>query len=100
MESVRRHSLRSLIVAISLMTCCSLYAQANLGGTVVDPDGSAAPSIEVQLKTLQGAQIPDGSTAADAQGDFRILHIAPGDYELEMPAKYGFDQYQAPLVQV
>jgi hypothetical protein len=67
------------------------------GGTVVDPDGSAVPSVEVLLKTLQGAAIPGGSTTADAQGHFRLLHVAPGDYELEIPAKNGFDQYQAPV---
>ncbi|MEA2260649.1 MAG: hypothetical protein QOJ51_3474, partial [Acidobacteriaceae bacterium] len=55
------------------------------------------PSVEVLLKTLQGAAIPGGSTTADAQGHFRLLHVAPGDYELEIPAEYGFDQYQAPV---
>ena len=95
MEFVRQHSVRWLIGAICLMSCSSLYAQATLTGTVVDPDGSAVPLVEVLLKSLNGALIPQGSTTADAQGHFRLLHVPAGDYELEIPAVYGFDRYQA-----
>jgi hypothetical protein len=97
MESVRRYSARWLIGAICLMSCCNLFAQANLAGAVVDPDGSAVPSVEVLLRTLQGAPIPGGSTTADSQGHFHFPHVASGDYELEIPSKYGFDRYQAPV---
>jgi hypothetical protein len=97
MEFVCRYSVRWLIGAIFLMNCCSLFAQVNVAGTVVDPDGSAVPSVEVLLKTSQGSTVEGGSTTADSQGHFHLLHIAPRDYELEIPSKYGFERYQAPI---
>ena len=72
MESVRRYSAGWLIGATCLMSCCNLFAQANLAGAVVDPDGSAVANVEVLLRTLQGAPIPGGSTTADSQGHFHF----------------------------
>jgi hypothetical protein len=31
---------------------------------------------------------------SDAAGHFNLLRVMPGDYELEVPAKYGFEQYE------
>jgi len=97
MKYVFRHGVRWLVSAIFLMNCCSLFAQMNVAGTVVDPDGAAVPSAEVLLKTLSGNAVEGGSTAADPEGHFHLLHIVPGDYEVEVPSNNGFEQYQAPV---
>ena len=55
------------------------------------------PNVAVQVKTLQGITVEDGSATTDPQGRFRLLHIAPGDYEIDIPAAYGFEHYQAPV---
>jgi Carboxypeptidase regulatory-like domain len=92
-----RFSVRWITGAIFLLNCCSLFAQVNVVGTVVDPDGAAVPSIEVLLKTSRGSTVEGGSATADPEGHFRLMHIAPGDYQLEIPSKYGFEQYEAPV---
>src|SRR5258708_38954796 len=86
-----------MVCAIGLWPCHFVLAQASGGGTVVDAGGAAVPNVEVALKTLPGEAVPAGTADADAVGRFRLPGIAPGDYELEVPAKYGFEQYQAPV---
>ena len=76
-------------------TCRNLSAQQNVTGTVVDPDGAAVPNVAVQLETLQGSTVEGGSAITDPQGRFRLLHIAPGNYELNIPEAYGFEHYEA-----
>ena len=90
-------SVRWIGGAIFLINCCSLFAQVIVAGTVVDPDGAAVPSVKVLLKTLRGSTVEGASTTADPEGHFRLMHIPAGDYELEIPSKYGFEQYQAPI---
>jgi hypothetical protein len=41
--------------------------------------------------------VDGASTISDATGHFRILHVVPGNYNLRLPAKYGFDEYLAPI---
>src|SRR5579859_1654652 len=86
-----------MAAAICLLTCHCLLAQVNVAGTIVDPDGAAVPGIGVVLKTLHGDAVSRGSADSDAVGRFRLTGIASGDYELTVPAKYGFEQYQAPV---
>jgi hypothetical protein len=80
-----------------LFPCGALLAQVNVSGTIVDPDGAAVPNEEVILKTLQGTPVEGAKTISDATGHFRILHVLPGSYDLQVPAKYGFDEYLAPV---
>ena len=68
-----------------------------VAGTIVDPDGAAVPDIAVVLKTLHGDPLAGGSANSDAVGRFHLTGIASGDYEFAVPAKYGFEQYQAPI---
>jgi hypothetical protein len=87
-----RFGLRWCLGDIFLMNCC-LFAQVNVTGTVVDRDGAAVPTVDVLLKTSQGGAVDGGSVTADPEGHFRFLHIASGDYQLEVPSKYGFERY-------
>src|SRR5579859_440601 len=82
---------------ICLLTCHGLLAQVSVAGTIVDPDGAAVPDIGVVLKTLHGDTVSGGSANSDAAGRFQMTGIASGDYELTVPAKYGFAQYLAPV---
>ncbi len=95
MGHFERYSVRWLIGAAFLMNCCVLFAQVNVTGTVADPDGAAVPNVDVVLKS-QGDALKEASTISDPEGHFH-LRIASGDYELDVPSKYGFEQYQAPL---
>jgi Carboxypeptidase regulatory-like domain len=97
MESFFRCGLRWLIGAVFLANCCCLFAQVNVTGVVVDPDGASVPNVDVLLKTLRGGAVNGGRATADSGGHFRLSHIAPGDYELEVPSNHGFEQYQAPI---
>jgi hypothetical protein len=97
MRSVLLFRLSLLVCALLAMSCGRLHAQANVDGTVVDPDGAVVPNVTVQLQTVYGATVEDGSAVSDAEGHFRLPHVPSGDYELKIPAKYGFEAYQAPI---
>jgi Carboxypeptidase regulatory-like domain len=86
-----------MVVAICLLNCHYLLAQVSVAGTIVDPDDAAVPSIDVELKTPHGDGVAGGSAVSDSVGHFRLMGIAPGDYQLQVPPKYGFEQYQAPI---
>ena len=86
-----------MAVATCLLNCHYLLAQVSVAGTIVDPDGAAVPSIDVVLKTSHGDGVAGGSAVSDSVGHFRLMGIAPGDYQLQVPPKYGFEQYQAPI---
>jgi hypothetical protein len=64
---------------------------------VVDPDGASVPNVALRLQAVHGQSVNGGQAVSDAEGHFRLLHIAPGDYDLQVPATYGFEQYQVPL---
>lgn len=97
MKSQLLFQVKVLVVLSALLNCCCLLAQVNVSGTVVDPDGAAVPSMDVVLKTLNGHELSGAKTVSDATGHFRILRVSPGDYELHVAAKYGFDEYLAPV---
>lgn len=89
--------LKSLIIPAILIHCGCLVAQVNVAGTIVDPDGAAVPNVDIILKTLDGHEINGARTESDQAGHFRLPRVNAGDYELHVPAKYGFDEYLAPV---
>ena len=58
----------------------------NLYGTALDPQGNAVGGATV---TLNGPGAPQ-TTRSDTTGDFRFLHLAPGDYSLALE-RTGFE---------
>jgi hypothetical protein len=84
-------------VAVLWMHCCLALAQVNVSGVIVDPSGASVPNMEIRLSSLQGDVTNEAHAIADASGRFHILHIFPGNYRLEVPAKYGFEEYHEPL---
>jgi len=65
----------------------SSYGQfsSNLQGTVQDPNGAVIPGATLILTNL--ATGVARATNSGAQGDFRILSLAPGGYELVVSGK-------------
>jgi len=89
--------LKKIVFSVFLLQCGVLLAQVNVSGTIVDPDGAAVPNADLILKTLRGAAVDGTKTVSDPTGRFRLLHVSPGNYNLQVPAKYGFDEYFAPI---
>jgi hypothetical protein len=97
MEFSLRRWLRPLVLAIILMSCVRLLAQADVSGIVVDSDGAAVPNIAVLLRTPHGSLVNNGNTVSDTNGHFHLLQVAPGNYQLQIPASYGFDLYKTSI---
>lgn len=70
-----------------------LTAQVNISGTVVDPDGAAVPNVEILLKKSSAGDASAVKTTSDATGHFVLRHVSASPYQLEVPAKWGFDLY-------
>jgi hypothetical protein len=74
--------LKRLVLAGLVLAVCAplVFADAPktgvVTGTVVDPDGAALPGATVRLVTEQG----DMTSISNADGEFRFVFIAPGDY--------------------
>jgi hypothetical protein len=95
MDCLVRLGARWFAGAVLLLNCCHLFAQVNVTGTVVDPDGAAVPSVDVLLR-MSGSS-DQASAKADTEGHFHFPRVAPGEYQIEVPSKYGFERYLAPL---
>jgi Carboxypeptidase regulatory-like domain/TonB dependent receptor len=92
-----RYGARALVVAAFVVSSARLLAQVSVSGVVVDPDGAAVPQIDIQLHTSRGQLVQSGKAVSDAEGHFRLSRISPGDYELQVPSKYGFELYEMPI---
>lgn len=92
-----RRGLRWMLGAALLTGCYPLVAQISVAGVIVDPDGAPVPNLNVLLESSPGVAVNGGNTVSDSNGRFRLPHIVPGDYQLEIPSQYGFERYQAPI---
>jgi hypothetical protein len=97
MKFVFGSALPALMLSVLVMGTTCLTAQIPLSGVVVDPDGAAVPGVDVRLQNLRGQVVLGGAAVSDAEGRFHLRDVAPGDDELKVPAKYGFELYEAPL---
>jgi hypothetical protein len=79
-----------------ILCCCHLFAQGNVTGVVVDPNGAGVPDVEVILHAAHSDSVLSRSNT-DHQGQFHLPGVAPGDYQLEVPAQNGFKLYKAPV---
>ena len=73
------------LLMFGIATCCYGQFSSNLQGTVQDPNGAVIPGATLTLTNL--ATGVSRATNSEAQGDFRILSLAPGGYELLVTAK-------------
>jgi tetratricopeptide (TPR) repeat protein len=96
----------ALIVIPFLLVCCATAqtrkdptpanqpanGDASIRGIVQMPDGSRiAEPMKVTLKVLRGDQ---ASTYTDQQGRFEFLHVAAGDYTIEVEADRDRDRFE------
>jgi hypothetical protein len=68
---------------ISILAPASLSAQSTFGsivGTAQDSSGAALPGVSVQAKNL--ADNTTRSTVSDSSGEYQILNLRPGTYEV------------------
>lgn len=89
------NSLKIGLVLLLLLGCVHIFAQVSLTGSVVDPSGATVPDVDINLKAANGAVLQH--VVADAAGKFHLQQVSPGHYVLEVPAKYGFENYSLQL---
>jgi carboxypeptidase family protein len=86
----------ALVAALLMATTPSAQLQSgNLYGTVVDEQGSPLPGVVVKLA---GGGAPQ-TQVTDAQGQFRFLSLAPGQYRLTCELE-GFATREYPNVNI
>jgi len=86
---------RFCAVLLLIVGCKLAVGQSALNGSIVDPVGDAVSGVDVQLRTKKGAIIRH--SVSDAQGNFHWEPVSPDQYVVEVPAKYGFEAYSAPI---
>src|ERR1700742_4612019 len=77
------------LALITLMSAVAIFAQtqstaADLSGTVVDPNGAVVAGATVTAKN-NSTGLTRTVTAND-QGEFQIIALPPGDYEISAEA--------------
>ena len=101
MKVMNAHSaarLAEAIFAISLVTlpAANLSAQSTFGsivGTVQDSSGAALPGVAVKVRNLADNTVR--STVSDSAGEYQILNLRPGTYEI-FGSKQAFDTTTIP----
>ena len=69
-----------VLLSVALMsTFAYSQATADIYGTALLPDGSAIPGVAV---TLTGDVVGTMSAVTSEEGNYRFLHLSPGNYEL------------------
>jgi hypothetical protein len=79
------HFLHTL--ALGLLTCSSLWAQAATGsiiGRVSDPTGAAVPGVQIEARDPAKGTSTRGVT--DEQGIYRLLYLPPAQYDITYTA--------------
>lgn len=82
-----------LFTLIALFTCLPAAAQGTRGaisGRVTDSSGAVLQGAQIQLQSR------DEKIASDAQGEFLIPDLAPGDYKVEV-TYVGFSNLETPV---
>jgi carboxypeptidase family protein/TonB-dependent receptor-like protein len=85
--SLSKYSIRALVFALcALFLVTSAHAQfkAGIQGTVMDPQGNAAPNAKVTVTNQDTGLVRD--TVASAEGFYRISELPPGKYTVTIEA--------------
>ena len=75
----------ALLVGVAAFT--PAYAQnphGSLGGTVRDSSGALVPAAKISVSNPELSLVQEGQT--DAQGEFRIVDLPPGSYDVIVSA--------------
>lgn len=76
------------ILLLSFSIPVSLWAQtpsATLSGTVTDSSGSPVDHAKISVNNVFSGQTVE--TESDASGDYKVLNLAPGQYEVSVSAE-------------
>lgn len=91
-----RATAAALVLAVLLVTNSAVLAQqtpaSSLTGSVKDQEGAAISGAEVALMHSQQTLL--GATVTDANGNFTLKNIAPGNYEITV-TQPGFGRYRS-----
>lgn len=93
MRAVLATCLLAALVASSPIRAGAQSATATLSGIVSDAQQGAVLGATITLKNLDTGETP--ATTSDARGQFRIIGLTPGRYELRIEAT-GFVTYRQP----
>jgi hypothetical protein len=85
---------------LSLLSVCAAFGQdiatkGSISGKVVDSAGAAIPNAKVTISGPTGERL----ATADAQGDFEVQNLIPGEYKVKAEQS-GFKTVSVPNVQV
>src|SRR3954468_4510587 len=73
--------------AVSSLACCLAFGQISTGtisGSVEDPSGALIPNAQVAVKQLSTGETR--TTITNANGEFNVPFLQPGDYTLAATA--------------
>jgi hypothetical protein len=90
----------SLVCLLAIASTAWAQAQSNAGdlvGAIIDPDGARVAGAMVTVRNLNTGLVR--STETNAQGEFRLLVLQPGTYEVTVEAP-GFAPVRNPAVPV
>jgi hypothetical protein len=77
----------SSLIFSFVLACGIALAQTNnvtVTGTITDPSGSLIPDCTIQIRDTSTGQVKD--TKSDAKGEYSVLNLVPGTYEVKASA--------------
>jgi len=80
------------ILALPFATLAQTAVDGAIGGTVADTTGAVISGAKVRVRNVGTNAVQ--SATADASGYFRIIHLAPGTYDVSISAN-GFTTYRS-----
>jgi len=87
---LRHFCLFSLIALFSCLPAAAQSTRGAISGRVTDSSGAVLQGAQIQLQSR------DEKIASDAQGEFLIPDLAPGDYKVEV-SYVGFSNLETPV---
>ncbi|HEV2689358.1 MAG TPA: TonB-dependent receptor, partial [Bryobacteraceae bacterium] len=83
-----------VLLAGTPLLLAQIGATAQLSGVLTDPAGRVIANQSVSLRSAEGGWVR--TTRSDAEGQYRLLDLAPGRYEIDAEAP-GFARLRIPL---
>jgi vitamin B12 transporter len=87
--------IQSFALVFVLLACCVAFAaDTSIHGTVKDPAGAVIPNARIEV-VRDGRTI--ATTVTNQSGDYRLSHLAVGDYQIRATAEHFSAQQSAPV---